>query len=109
MATPHRGASTEEAEVKVAVQLAEAVVEYFEKGVPRNALNLPAGLTPEMKPYMILANRLGRFAAQIVDGPIKKVTVHGAGTISRHNLAPIAAEAMAGILSSRTSGISTVN
>ena len=109
IATPHLGASTEEAQVKVAVQLAEAVVEYFEKGVPRNALNLPAGLTPEMKPYMILANRLGRFAAQIVDGPIKKVTVHGAGTVSRHNLAPIAAEAMAGILSSRTSGITAVN
>jgi D-3-phosphoglycerate dehydrogenase len=74
IATPHLGASTEEAQTKVSVQLAEAVVEYFEKGIPRNALNLPAGLPPEIKPYSILANRLGRFVGQIVDGPIKKLT-----------------------------------
>lgn len=109
IATPHLGASTEEAQVKVAVQLAEAVVDYFEKGVPRNALNLPAGLPPEIKPYSVLANRLGRFIAQIVDGPIKKVTITGAGTLSRVNLSPLTAEAVAGILSSRTSGISPVN
>jgi D-3-phosphoglycerate dehydrogenase len=109
IATPHLGASTEEAQVKVSVQLAEAVVEYFEKGVPRNALNLPAGLPPEIKPYSILANRLGRFLGQIVDGPIKKLTIHGAGTLSRHNLSPLTAEALAGILSTRTSGITPVN
>ncbi len=109
IATPHLGASTEEAQVKVAVQLAEAVVDYFEKGVPRNALNLPAGLPPEIKPYSVLASRLGRFIAQIVDGPIKKVTITGAGTLSRVNLSPLTAEAVAGILSARTSGISPVN
>lgn len=109
IATPHLGASTEEAQSKVAVQLAEAVVDYFEKGVPRNALNLPAGLPPEVKPYSILANRLGRFVSQIVEGPIKKVTITGAGTLSRINLSPLTAEAVAGILSTRTSGVSPVN
>ncbi|MFN0117827.1 MAG: phosphoglycerate dehydrogenase [Elusimicrobiota bacterium] len=109
VATPHLGASTEEAQSKVAVQLAEAVVEYFEKGIPRNALNLPAGLPPEIKPYTVLANRLGRFIGQIVDGPIKKITITGAGTLSRHNLSPLTADATAGILSSRTSGITAVN
>jgi D-3-phosphoglycerate dehydrogenase / 2-oxoglutarate reductase len=109
VATPHLGASTEEAQSKVAVQLAEAVVEYFEKGIPRNALNLPAGLPPELKPYLTLANRLGRFSGQVVDGPIKKLTVTGAGTLSRHNLSPLTAEVVAGILSSKTSGITQVN
>jgi D-3-phosphoglycerate dehydrogenase len=109
VATPHLGASTEEAQSKVAVQLAEAVAEFFEKGVARNALNLPAGLPPEIKPYLILANRLGRFAGQIVDGPIKKITVTGCGTLSRHNLAPLSAEAVTGLLSTRTSGITAVN
>ena len=109
IATPHLAASTEEAQIKVAVQLAEAVVEYFEKGVPRNAVNLPAGLPAEVRPYLVLANRLGRFIAQIVDGPIKKVTITGAGTLSRVNLSPLTAEAVAGILSARTSGISSVN
>jgi D-3-phosphoglycerate dehydrogenase len=109
VATPHLGASTEEAQTKVAVQLAEAVVEYYEKGVPRNALNLPAGMTPELKPYMILASRLGKFGAQIVDGPVKRVKITGAGTLSRHNIAPITAEALAGILSTRMSGVTAVN
>lgn len=109
VATPHLGASTEEAQVKVAQQLAESIVDYFEKGIPRNALNLPAGLPPEIKPYQILASRLGRFVGQIVDGPIKRITVIGAGTLSRHNLSPLTAEAVAGILSSRTSGITAVN
>ncbi len=109
IATPHLGASTEEAQSKVAVQLAEAIAEFFEKGVARNALNLPAGLPPEIKPYLILANRLGRFAGQIIDGPVKKVTVVGAGTLSRHNLSPLTAEAVAGLLSTKTSGITGVN
>jgi D-3-phosphoglycerate dehydrogenase len=109
IATPHLGASTEEAQVKVAVQLAEAVVDYFEKGISRNALNLPAGLPPEIKPYLVLANRLGRFIGQIVDGPVKKVSVIGAGTLSRHNISPLTAEALSGILSARTSGITPVN
>ncbi len=109
IATPHLAASTEEAQVKVAVQLAEAVVEYYEKGVPRNALNLPAGMTAELKPYMILASRLGKFGAQIVDGPITKVRLIGAGSLSRHNLAPITAEALAGILSTRMSNVTAVN
>jgi D-3-phosphoglycerate dehydrogenase len=109
IATPHLAASTEEAQVKVAVQLAEAVVEYFEKGVPRNALNMPTGLPAEVRPYVVLAGRLGRFVAQIVDGPIKKLTITGAGTLSKVNLSPLTAEAVAGVLSSRTSGISPVN
>lgn len=110
IATPHLGASTEEAQSKVAVQLAEAVVEYFEKGVPRNALNLPpAGLPAELKPYLTLANRLGRFVGQITDGPVKSIKIIGAGTLSRHNLSPLTAEAVAGILSCRTSGITPVN
>lgn len=109
IATPHLGASTEEAQSKVAVQLAEAVVEFFETGVAKNALNLPPGLPPEFKPYLVLGNRLGRFIGQISDGPIKKITVTGAGTLSRHNLSPLTAEAVAGILSSRTSGVTPVN
>jgi D-3-phosphoglycerate dehydrogenase len=109
VATPHLGASTEEAQSKVAVQLAEAVVEYFEKGIPRNALNLPAGLPPEMKPYIVLANRLGKFLGQMVDGPIKSFTITGAGSLSRHNLSVFTAEALAGILAPRTAGVTQVN
>jgi len=109
VATPHLGASTEEAQSKVAVQLSEAVVDFFEKGVARNALNLSATFPPELKPYLVLAQRLGRFLGQIVEGPVNEIELIGAGSLSRHNLAPLTTEAVRGVLSSRTSGITAVN
>ncbi|OVE76661.1 phosphoglycerate dehydrogenase [bacterium F11] len=109
IATPHLGASTEEAQSKVAVQLSEAVIDYFESGVARNALNLAVSFPPELKPYLVLAARLGRFVGPLIDGPIKKIELTGAGTLSRHNLSPLTAEAVSGILSSKTSDISAVN
>lgn len=109
VATPHLGASTEEAQSKVSVQLSEAVVGYFENGIAKNALNLSASFPPELKPYLVLANRLGRFIGQLVEGPVKDFTLKGSGTLSRHNLAPLTAEALAGILSSRTKNVTPVN
>lgn len=107
--TPHLGASTEEAQSKVAVQLSEAVIEYFESGIAKNALNLSASFPPELKPYLVLADRLGKFIGQLITGPVKKIIVTGAGNLSRHNLSPLTAEIIAGVLSSRTSGVTTVN
>lgn len=109
IATPHLGASTSEAQVNVGTQLAEAVVEYFETGIPRNALNLPSGLPPELRPYVVLANRLGRFLGQIVKGPVKSMTITGAGLLSRHNLSQFSAEALTGIMASRTKDVTNVN
>ena len=109
VATPHLGASTEEAQSKVSFQLADAVLEYFETGVAKNALNLKPSFPPETKPYLDLANRLGKFLGQILDGPVKKVTLTGAGTLSKMNLAPLSAEVMSGLLSMKTDGITTVN
>src|SRR5713226_9155834 len=71
LATPHIGGSTEEAQEIVGVRIAEQVVEYLHSGVAINAVNMPA-LSPEqyrtLGPYILLAERLGNFAAQIATG-----------------------------------------
>ena len=69
--TPHLGASTSQAQRKVAVEMATGVIDYLVNGNIKNPVNLPAarGETPEdVKPYLELAERLGRFQAQFFGG-----------------------------------------
>ena len=66
--TPHLGASTIEAQEKVAVQVAEQMAEFLVNGAVKNALNAP-NLTAEearkLKPYLQLSQRLGSFVGQL--------------------------------------------
>ena len=60
--TPHLGASTNEAQVNVAIQVAEQMADYLITGGVTNALNMPslsAEEAPKLKPYMALAEKLG--------------------------------------------------
>jgi len=107
--TPHLGASTEEAQEKVAAELAQAVADYFQKGVTKNAINLPVAVPPELQPYLSLAERLGRFASQLVDGPAQRVSLHYQGVLGRYNPAPFTQRALAGMLSSAGEPITPVN
>ncbi|HWH23120.1 MAG TPA: phosphoglycerate dehydrogenase, partial [Allosphingosinicella sp.] len=62
IATPHLGASTTEAQVNVAIQVAEQMSEFLTSGGVTNALNMPslsAEEAPKLKPYMALAEKLG--------------------------------------------------
>src|SRR5690606_911555 len=70
IATPHLGASTFEAQENVARQIAEQMSDYLLSGAVENALNMPsisAEEAPRLKPFVELAEKLGRFAGQIVD------------------------------------------
>ncbi|MCX5906857.1 MAG: phosphoglycerate dehydrogenase, partial [Deltaproteobacteria bacterium] len=82
--TPHLGASTTQAQVKVSVAIAEQVVEYLLKGTARYAKNLPS-VSPEMlaliHPYLILAEKIGKFQAQITPGRIREVSITYSGDI----------------------------
>jgi D-3-phosphoglycerate dehydrogenase len=82
--TPHLGASTQEAQIKIAREIAECVADFFQKGAIRNALNLPA-LDAEsfgsMKPYLDLAENIGRFIFQTGDGTARKIFVECAGSL----------------------------
>ncbi len=66
--TPHLGASTEEAQENVGIEVAEAITDFLVNGAVRNAVNLPnldAKTYALVKPYLVLGEKLGRLAAQL--------------------------------------------
>ncbi|MBM3726761.1 MAG: phosphoglycerate dehydrogenase [Acidobacteria bacterium] len=101
IATPHIGGSTEEAQEIVGVRIVEQVVEYLQHGVAINAVNMPA-LSPEqyrsLGPYVLLAERLGAFAAYISSGNPKAVRFTYSGKIGEGNTALIRNAGLAGLL-----------
>jgi D-3-phosphoglycerate dehydrogenase / 2-oxoglutarate reductase len=99
--TPHLGASTEEAQVKVAQELAETLRDYFLTGSVRNAVNLPAldaEQFKELEPYILLAEKLGKFITQMAGGPIHQLKIEYAGEISQKNTVPLTLATLKGIL-----------
>jgi D-3-phosphoglycerate dehydrogenase len=76
--TPHLGASTSEAQENVALQIAEQMSEYLLRGAIANAINFPsisAEEAPKLKPFVALAEKLGSFAGQLTENPIKEVQI----------------------------------
>jgi D-3-phosphoglycerate dehydrogenase len=102
IATPHLGASTSEAQVSVAVAVAEQIVDYLERGIIRNAANVPA-IAPELRtklaPYLDLARRLGQFLAQLSPGQISEMQVSYFGEVAHWDVKPITNSALVGLLS----------
>jgi len=101
VATPHLGASTEEAQINVAVDAASQLVDCLTgKGV-RCAINMPsmdgreAGI---LKPYANLAEKMGLMLRQLVDGQLKSVDVCYIGELSRMNVVPVTRSLTAGLL-----------
>ncbi len=100
--TPHLGAATEEAQVKVAQELAETLRDYFLSGTVRNAVNLPAmdaDQYRELEPYIHLAEKLGKFITQLIQGPLKELKIAYAGDISQKNTVPLTLAVLKGLLS----------
>ena len=96
--TPHLGASTEEAQERVAVEIAEQVVAYLTEGAVKNSVNLPP-LQPDVVPYCDLARRLGSLLAQLERTDVTEIHVEVAGTMSEvGKITAIANEAVAGFL-----------
>ncbi len=101
IATPHLGASTEEAQENVALQVAEQISDLLLTGAVTNALNSPsvsADEAPKLKPFVALAEKLGAFAGQMVDGGMTGIEVAYVGEVSKLNVAPLTSAALAGVL-----------
>jgi D-3-phosphoglycerate dehydrogenase len=99
--TPHLGAATEEAQVKVAQELAETIRDYFLNGTVRNAVNLPAMGAEEyreLEPYILLTEKLGKFLSQMFEGGAKELKITYAGEISQKNTNPLTLAALKGFL-----------
>jgi D-3-phosphoglycerate dehydrogenase len=101
IATPHLGASTLEAQENVATAVAEQIVDYLIAGTVRNAVNVPsvpADQLPSLSPYINLAERMGLFAAQVIEGGLTQVTVEYSGDVSNLKLEPVTLAALKGML-----------
>ena len=102
--TPHLGASTAEAQTRVAVEAAEQVREVLAGRSARYAINAPM-LSPEtadaLGPYLPLARALGQFFAQFSDD-VSDLTLEVAGELSEHDAGPLIASALGGILEQHT-------
>ena len=101
IATPHLGASTNEAQENVALQVAEQISDYLLTGAVTNALNSPsvsAEDAPKLKPYVALAEKLGAFAGQMIDAGLKSIEIAYEGDLAKLNVKPLTAAALAGVL-----------
>jgi D-3-phosphoglycerate dehydrogenase / 2-oxoglutarate reductase len=110
--TPHLGASTGEAQEKVAVQIAQQMADLLLTGAVMNAVNVPsvtAEEAPLLRPYMDLARVLGSFAGQITESALLGVTVTYAGHAARLSNRSITATALAGLLSPLLDSVNAVN
>jgi D-3-phosphoglycerate dehydrogenase len=99
--TPHIGGQTYEAQEAVGVQIAQQVREYLKHGVIQNAVNVPsvsAEEYAEMQPYIVLAERMGAFLAQISEGSIEEISLRYSGHIAEWKTELIRNGAIKGIL-----------
>ena len=101
--TPHLGASTAEAQERVAADLARQFVDYFVKGEITNPVNLAVTLKPHLVQFANLAESLGRFASQIAPGGLSRVEVGVYGELGRsaEDTQILAVSALQGVLGDR--------
>ncbi|MBF0214790.1 MAG: phosphoglycerate dehydrogenase [Magnetococcales bacterium] len=110
--TPHLGASTHEAQVKVAVQIAEQIADYLLKGTVQNALNIPAvseGELSTLRPYLNLADKLGSTLGQLTESGIRRIEVLYEGEVSTLNRKPITNMVLNSLLKPMLDGVNLVN
>ncbi|MBB4612930.1 phosphoglycerate dehydrogenase [Novosphingobium taihuense] len=110
--TPHLGASTTEAQVNVALQVAEQMADFLVTGGVTNALNMPslsAEEAPKLKPYMALAEKLGKLVGQLAHDNLTKIAIEVEGAAAQLNQKPITAAVLAGLMSQYSQSVNMVN
>ncbi|HQS98522.1 MAG TPA: phosphoglycerate dehydrogenase [Novosphingobium sp.] len=110
--TPHLGASTNEAQVNVALQVAEQMADFLVSGGVTNALNMPslsAEEAPKLKPYMALAEKLGKLVGQLAHDNLTKIAIEVEGAAAQLNQKPITAAVLAGLMSQYSDTVNMVN
>ena len=112
ISTPHLGASTSEAQVNVAIQVAEQMSDFLLLGGVTNAINMPsltAEEAPRLKPYMALAEKLGRLIGQIVGEDVRSVAVEVEGAAAQLNQKPITGAVLSGLMGTYSQTVNMVN
>ena len=111
--TPHLGASTTEAQEGVALTVAEQMRDFLLFGELRNAVNAPSLAAKELEviqPFIELAEKLGRFQAQIMnENPISEVRIEYSGELAEKDAAPVSRAFLAGLLKDVSARVNVVN
>ena len=110
--TPHLGASTNEAQVNVAIQIAEQMSDFLLLGGITNAVNVPslsAEEAPRLRPYMALAEKLGRLVGQIAGSEIRSIDIEVEGAAAELNIKPITGAVLAGVMRTWSDTVNMVN
>lgn len=110
--TPHLGASTEQAQLNVSIAVAEQVRDFLLHGTVRNAVNVPS-ISPELleqvRPYLRLGEKLGRFQGQLCPGAIEEIEIEYAGDVAELRVAPITVAVLKGLLENVSDRVNMVN
>ncbi|MEB3287766.1 MAG: phosphoglycerate dehydrogenase [Vampirovibrionales bacterium] len=113
--TPHLGASTEEAQVNVAIDVAEQIRDFFQFGYAKSAVNIPMlrqDILDPVKPYMPLAEVIGSFVRQLASGVIQTVNIQAKGVFlgdPQLRIEPLKLAVLKGMLSHTREGVNYVN
>ncbi len=110
--TPHLGAASEEAQEAVAVEIAQQVIDYLQKGIIRNAVNAPSvplEMLRKLQPYLTLGEKLGKFASQLAEGRLAEIRLAFQGDIAALDCAPLTAATVQGVLAPKHDNVNMVN
>ena len=110
--TPHLGASTAEAQDKVAIDIANQIVDFFQNGVIKNSVNAPSvtfDVAKKIAPYLKLAENLGAIVSAITEFPIKEIQIQYMGDIAEMDTKILTQGIVKSILSKQLEGVNYVN
>ncbi len=110
--TPHMGASSHEAQHRVAVDIAKQIADFLLEGVAHNSVNAPAVDSDTLRriaPYVILAEKVGAFLAQRTKGPVRKLEVTVGGELAGTDPDYLALSVLVGVLNQSELGVNRVN
>lgn len=108
--TPHIGASTKEAQEKVAIQIANQIIDFYQNGNLVGAVNayaLEKNITDEIKPFIELSKTLGKFFSQFVSENINNIELKFHGSLLQRYRETLTAAFLIGYLSKKITG--TIN
>lgn len=110
--TPHLGASTEEAQINVAIDVVKQVMLFFEKNIIQNAVNVPMvdpELLKELQPFITLSEKIGSLQAQLVHGGIIEAEIQYSGNLSEKDVRPLTTAFLKGLLQNMEEEVNFVN
>ncbi len=99
--TPHLGAATDEAQINVAIAIAQQVVNYLTRGVIQDAVNVPS-ISPELLdvlgPYLVMCEKLGNLQGQLLTAAPAEVAIEYAGDVGAYDVKSLTLAVLRGLL-----------